>query len=130
MDKYRNIIDKIINDYTSDDVELNAEFFDFDVSLSTTELLKAYAELQLTINSDAVIHLKNIKSETMSDGITTITGEPVAVNDEPEGTVYVGNYKQFLESLCGKESNTGWYRLTDVTSGNGRICGTKLDFFL
>lgn len=116
LTNWEDIYRKVYHDYLHDDVELCGEFFDFEVSAPKSELLKAYAELQETINGDTVIRLRDateIPSLCDRGATTTVSGWECEGPDESMSEVYTGNMRDFLESLNGQEQKTGWYRLSD-----------------
>ena len=137
LTNYKDICSKVFLDYLHDDVELCGEFFDFEVSAPKSELLRAYAKIQETINGDAVIRL--ITPTELPDirdrGATTKVSGFLAEDDDNSMTdVYTGNMKDFLESLSGQEQATGWYRLSDYEekyNGVATFCkGVKQCFVL
>ena len=116
LTNWEDIYRKVYKDYLHDDVELCGAFFDFDVSAPKSELIKAYAELQETINGDAVIRLRDATEihDIRGRGATThVSGWECEDEDESMSEVYTGNIRDFLESLNGQEQKTGWYRLSD-----------------
>ena len=117
-------------DYIQGTLELDAYYFDFDVCGKKGMLLKAYADIQNTINSDEVVLLHNV-SYKEKGGYVEVTGDVDNHDfDEIYNEMYEGNYKDFLESYNGKEKETGLYRLLDSSYKNGKITGTKLHFIL
>lgn len=122
------IKEQVYESYIIESSELNSLFFDFDVTGEKGMLLRAYAEIQNTINGDEVVLLHNVSNERKGDHIE-ISGDLEDCDfDVIYHEVYEGNYKDFLESYNGKESETGLYRLLDPSYNNGKITGTKLDF--
>lgn len=92
-------------------------------------LLRAYAEIQNTINSDEVVLLNNVSTKREGDYIIVSGDLDERDFDEIYHEVYEGNYKDFLESYNEKEKETRLYRLLDPTlDDKRRITGTKLDF--
>lgn len=120
--------------YLTEDQELNSSFFDFRVRNLRSTLLKTYAEIQKTINGDAVVLLKNSVetqhgSEIQVNGILSSWKEIGNVCAENRNEFYDGNYKEFLEEYNGKESLTGLYRLMNpVYKLSKFVTGVKLDF--
>lgn len=115
---YKEICSKVYLDYLHDDVELCGEFFDFEVSAPKSELLRAYADIQETINGDAVVRLRDTTEipDIRDRGATThVSGWKYEAEDESMSEIYTGNMKAFLESLEGQEEKTGWYRLSDYS---------------
>lgn len=122
------IKEQVYEDYIQGTLELDAYYFDFDVCGKKGMLLKAYADIQNTINSDEVVLLHNV-SYKEKGGYVEVTGDVDNHDfDEIYNEMYEGNYKDFLESYNGKE--TGLYRLLDSSYKNGKITGTKLHFIL
>jgi hypothetical protein len=126
---WEDIYRKVYKDYMSDDVELCGEFFNFEVSAPKSDLLKAYAELQETINGDTVIRLRDATEmpSIYDRGATTfVSGYEYDKSDESMAEIYTGNMRTFLESLSGQETKTGWYRLSDYKEkymGYPCMCG-------
>ena len=132
-----DIYRKVYHDYLHDDVELSSSFFDFEVSAPKSELLRAYAELQDTINGDTVIRLRDateMPSIYDRGATTSVSGFVYEEPDESMSEIYTGNMKAFLESLNGQEQKTGWYRLSDYSDAhNGfasMVGGVKQCFVL
>ena len=124
------IKEQVYEDYIQGTWELDAYYFDFDVCGKKGMLLKAYADIQNTINSDEVVLLHNV-SYKEKGGYVEVTGDVDNHDfDEIYNEMYEGNYKDFLESYNGKEKETGLYRLLDSSYKNGKITGTKLHFIL
>jgi hypothetical protein len=129
LTNWEDIYRKVYKDYLHDDVELCGEFFDFEVSAPKSELLKAYAELQETINGDTIVRLRDATEmlDIKDRGATThVSGWGRDDADESMSEVYTGNMKDFLESLSGQEQKTGWYRLSDYSEnykGYAGLCG-------
>ena len=124
------IKEQVYEDYIQGTLELDAYYFDFDVCGKKGMLLKAYADIQNTINSDEVVLLHNV-SYKEKGGYVEVTGDVDNHDfDEIYNEMYEGNYKDFLESYNGKEKETGLYRLLDSSYKNGKITGTKLHFIL
>ena len=137
LTNYKDICSKVYLDYLNDDVELCGEFFNFEVSAPKSELLRAYADVQETINGDAVICLRDVTEmpDIRDRGATThISGFMVEDKDDKMSEVYTGNMRDFLESLSGQEQESGWYRLSDYSekyNGVVTICkGVKQCFVL
>ena len=124
------IIQKVYDDYRNESTELNSLFFDFDVKASKEYLLRAYADIQDTINGDAVVHLEN--PQILEGGL--IKGYETDFYEETYQEIYEGNYKDFLLSFNGKELETGFCRLIayeDKIENNKTITiGNKVDFIL
>lgn len=120
---WEDIYRKVYKDYLHDEVELCGAFFDFEVSAPKSELIRAYAELQDTINGDTVIRLRDateVPSIYDRGATTTVSGFEYEGEDESMSEIYTGNMKNFLESFNGQEEKTGWYRLSDYSdSYNG-----------
>lgn len=124
------IKEQVYEDYIQGTLELDAYYFDFDVCGKKGMLLKAYADIQNTINSDEVVLLHNV-SYKEKGGYVEVTGDVDNHDfDEIYNEMYEGNYKDSLESYNGKEKETGLYRLLDSSYKNGKITGTKLHFIL
>ena len=124
------IKEQVYEDYIQGTLELDAYYFDFDVCGKKGMLLKAYADIQNTINSDEVVLLHNV-SYKEKGGYVEVTGDVDNHDfDEIYNEMYEGNYKDFLESYNGKEKETRLYRLLDSSYKNGKITGTKLHFIL
>lgn len=70
----------VLLSYMKDDVELNLSFFDFDVDMFTSDILKTYQLLQKDINGDIVFF-------------------PIVETPEK----YVGNCAKFLSGLNQSE---------------------------
>lgn len=120
--------------YHDDDVELNSEFFDVQVKMPKKDILIAYANIQDTINGDAVVRLTNINLATFEGYVGRCDIDTTEVDLIPEGEyedIYEGNCKDFLKSFNFKEEKTGIYRLSRYTryedKGVSRIAGGKLD---
>lgn len=129
LTNYKDICSKVFLDYLHDDVELCGEFFDFEVSAPKSELLRAYAKIQETINGDTVIRLRDVTEmpDLRDRGATTyVSGWEYEKEDKSLSEIYTGNMKAFLESLDGQEEKTGWYRLSDYSEhyhGYAGMCG-------
>lgn len=123
------IKEQVYEAYMMESVELSSYFFDFDVRGEIGMLLRAYAEIQNTINSDEVVLLNNVSTKREGDYIIVSGDLDERDFDEIYHEVYEGNYKDFLESYNEKEKETRLYRLLDPTlDDKRRITGTKLDF--
>jgi hypothetical protein len=120
---WEDIYRKVYKDYMHDEVELCGAFFDFEVRAPKSELIRAYAELQDTINGDTVIRLRDATEmpSIYDRGATTaVSGFEYECEDESMSEIYTGNMKNFLESFNGQEEKTGWYHLSDYSdSYNG-----------
>ena len=134
---WEDIYRKVYKDYLHDDIELCGEFFDFGVSAPKSELIRAYAELLDTINSDTVVRLRDateMPSIYDRGATTSVSGWEHEGSDESMSEIYTGNMRDFLESFNGQETKTGWYRLSDYyeddVSGSIRCHGTKHCFVL
>jgi hypothetical protein len=134
---WEDIYSKVYKEYLRDDVELCGEFFDFDVSAPKSELIRAYAELQETINGDTVIRLRDateMPSIYDRGATTSVSGFTCEEPDEFMSEIYTGNMRDFLESMNGQEQKTGWYRLSDYSDAyNGftsMVGGVKQCFVL
>lgn len=123
------IKEQVYEAYMMESVELSSCFFDFDVRGEIGMLLRAYTEIQNTINSDEVVLLNNVSTKREGDYIIVSGDLDERDFDEIYHEVYEGNYKDFLESYNEKEKETRLYRLLDPTlDDKRRITGTKLDF--
>ena len=126
-----DIEDAIFADYRKYDTELNSLFFDFEVDgITQAELLELYASIQEQINGDAVMRLTDVVLEGDNPSDMYIWGKE-AESFIPEGEyqeVYKGNYKDFLESFNGRETETGFCRVMDVEEKGDLIGGDKLCF--
>lgn len=92
--------------------------------------MEAYAEIQDTINGDAVVQLKNCNRSYGDNDKSEIRirGKEIPLCEDM-GVIYEGNYMDFLLQYNNKESETQLYRLIDVVRDDeGSISGTKLDF--
>ena len=116
--------------YITGNDELNSDHFSILVKASVKALLEAYAEIQDTINGDAVVQLENC-SRSYEDNDKSeihISGKEIPLCEDM-GVIYEGNYMDFLLQYNNKESETQLYRLVDVIhDDDGSISGTKLDF--
>lgn len=116
--------------YITGNDELNSDHFSIPVKASVKALLEAYAEIQDTINGDAVVQLKNCNrscEDNEQSGIH-ISGKEIPLCEDME-EIYEGDYVDFLLQYNDKESETQLYRLMDVVRDiDGNISGTKLDF--
>ncbi len=116
--------------YITGNDELNSDYFSILVKASVKALLEAYAEIQDTINGDAVVQLENC-SRSYEDNDKSeihISGKEIPLCEDM-GVIYEGNYMDFLLQYNNKESETQLYRLMDVIrDDDGSISGTKLDF--
>lgn len=118
LTNWEDIYRKVYKDYLHEDVELCGAFFNFEVSAPKSDLLKAYAELQDTINGDTIIRLRDATEipDTRDRGATThVAGWEYEGEDEYMSEVFTGNMRDFLESFNGQEHKTGWYRLSDCS---------------
>ncbi len=88
------LYEHVLSEYMKGDTELNRMFFDFEVQMSVSDILIAYAELQKDINGDDVLRLENGKRAKKLI--------PDADRERYE-TVYSGNCMKFLCSYNGSE---------------------------
>ena len=124
----RELYDKVLEDYMKDDVELNSEFFDFDVRMLVKDILEAYKQLQSSINGDMVLSLADpiITQHTFDTYISGKEQPLMTLLDEEK--VYEGNLKKLLLAFSEHDDEIGVYRLMDVEpTDDGRITGIKLD---
>lgn len=108
---------------------MNSDHFSIPVKASVKALLEAYAEIQDTINGDAVVQLENCNRSYGDNDKSEIriSGKEIPLCEDME-VIYEGNYMDFLLQYNNKESETQLYRLMDVIrDDDGSISGTKLD---
>lgn len=116
--------------YITGNDELNSDHFSIPIKASVKVLLEAYAEIQDTINGDAVVQLENCNRSYGDNDKSEIriSGKEIPLCEDME-VIYEGNYMDFLLQYNNKESETQLYRLMDVIrDDDGSISGTKLDF--
>ena len=116
--------------YITGNDELNSDHFSIPIKASVKGLLEAYAEIQDTINGDAVVQLENCNRSYGDNDKSEIhiSGKEIPLCEDM-GVIYEGNYMDFLLQYNNKESETQLYRLMDVIrDDDGSISGTKLDF--
>ena len=116
--------------YITRNDELNSDYFSIPVKASVKTLLEACAEIQDTINGDAVVQLENCNRSYGDNDKSEIriSGKEIPLCEDME-VIYEGNYMDFLLQYNNKESETQLYRLMDVIrDDDGSISGTKLDF--
>ena len=109
---------------------MNSDHFSIPVKASVKVLLEAYAEIQDTINGDAVVQLENCNRSYGDNDKSEIriSGKEIPLCEDM-GVIYEGNYMDFLLQYNNKESETQLYRLMDVVRDDeGSISGIKLDF--
>lgn len=125
----------VYNEYHNDDIELNSEFFDVQVKMPKKDILTAYANIQDTINGDAIVRLTNINLASFEGYVGRCTIDTTEVDLIPEGEyedIYEGNCKDFLRGFNYKEETTGIYRIHSQYTryeekGVPRIFGIKAD---
>lgn len=128
----KEIYDFVLNDYQANDVELNTEYFNFNVNANKHELMQIYADLMKTINGDTVVLLnENCEILLDDDENITVTGRPQHFDESPElNGLYNGNFADFLKSFNDIEKESHLFRLMDVETikNSTLLVGTKLDF--
>lgn len=105
----KELEDYILKEYSKYDVELSSLFFDVEVCMKESEILKAYANIQRIINGDSVIRYKDITTDNEGNIVGGDEAEDF-IPEEKYDSVYDGNCKDFLESFNGKELETGFCR--------------------
>lgn len=121
----KDLIKYIYSDYQKYAVELNSLHFDVNVKMSERDILEAYAEIQHNVNGDFVCRLENPSKNCIEDNIADEFIPNTSLYSKYD-EIYEGNCKDFLESFCGKEYETGFARLCDDEEGNVEL----LDFIL
>jgi len=122
-------VKKILKEYKEDDQEININFFDFPVKMSAEDALDVYREVMLTVNGDAVVKLKNVKSEK-----NIVCGEEVDLCPEKlKGCLITGSLKDFLHRVGKLSGHYRLYRLMDpkkyeLEDETVITSGVKLDF--
>lgn len=86
------MINKVFKDYCKYDSELCSLHFDFDVEMKKSDILEAYAYIQLKINGDDVIRIENGEE-----------ADELIPDDPAYDEVYSGNLREYLESFNGSE---------------------------
>lgn len=124
----KDLVDKVKKDYFDHSTELNSLFFTFPVSMKSAEIIAAYKELVCMINGDVIIHLSNVIEDKKPDGTLMIFGEETSDDSKYLNKDYSGLCSSFLESLNGKEKETGWYRFPELKHKDALLGGVHLDF--
>lgn len=83
--------------YITGNDELNSDHFSIPVKASVKALLEAYAEIQDTINGDAVVQLENCNRSYGDNDKSEIriSGKEIPLCEDM-GVIYEGNYMDFL----------------------------------
>lgn len=136
---FEEIYQKVCADYDADDVELNSNFFDFEVAATKFLLLSVYAALQKELNGDVVFAFKHLVVRKEEGQFDEAYATPLNWSDDEvrKGKVlpdidhiYYGNMKDFLKSFNGREYETGWCRIcgTDAVVREDFVSGQLLNF--
>lgn len=124
------IVKKIIAEYNEHDTELNASFFDFNVNMTVKDIMETYAYIQMKINGDTVVCLRDIEISSIAPN-SYVWGYEQENPYETTDKTYNGNLKDFLEQFVGKEIDRGWCRISELAvRHDDKMGGIKLDFIL
>lgn len=126
------IIEHVMEKYKKENKELDASFFDFDVTGDVATLLLCYsAVLYLTDidkTGDRILRLKDAVKFSSGGNMKTRGVRKTIRTDESTRKAYSGNYKDFLLRFKGKESETGIYRMVDVEIDGYLATGEQIEF--